>query len=294
MEITYLKELIELADRLSFTEAAEGMYISQSVLSKHVKALEKELDMRLFDRNNKQVMLTDFGKKYVKYAREIVSKYDESEKWRRDYIRRSNNTIRIGLPESQELYEVADHFLLFNKMHPEYYIETQEFPSYNLIHKFEQGVFNIFLTGMTLDVDMSKLPFGYIEAAKGRIKACVGAGHRFADRDVISIKELEKERVILPPNDTVFQQFIENASYKALGYHKEFLYSSYSIARMLAEAGSCVALMQEEACSGNMSDAIRIIELEPAICYTRGLGYREHMLTVAEQVYVDFARTQLE
>lgn len=294
MEITYLKEFIELADRLSFTEAAEKLYISQSVLSKHIKTLEKELDMRLFDRNNKQVGLTDFGKRYVKYAREIASKYDESEKWRKDYIMRSNNTIRIGLPESQELYEVEDHFLLFNRMYPEITIETQEYPSYNLIHKFEQGVFNIFLTGMTVDVDVSKLPFGYIEAAKGRIKACVGVNHRLSDRDVINIRDLETERVILPPNDTVFQQFIENASYKALGYHKEFLYSSYSIARMLAEAGSCVALMQEEACTGSMSEAIRIIELEPAICYTRGLGYREKMLSVAEQKYVNFARLQLE
>ena len=292
MEITYLREFMELSTLLNYTETAEKLYISQPVLSKHIKSLENELGFSLFERNSKSVALTDFGRRYLPYAEKIVRQYEEGEKWRKEYIDRKSTFVRMGLPESQELYEVEAHFQLFGKMYPNYRIDIDEMPSRRLKKRYEDGTINIFLTAMLLDSDRGDLPYDYIEAAKGRIKVCVHRDHPLAAKEHISIGDLQKERIILPPNETVFQQFIEDAFFRELGYRKEFLYSSYSLALVLAESGTCVAILQEEALTKNVSEDLVITDLSPEIAYTRGLAVRKTDLNEAERAYVDFVREQ--
>ena len=76
MNLDYCKELIVLADLLSFRKAAEQLFITQSTLSKHVAAVEKEAGFRIFDRSTSHVALTEGGKVYIEYLREVIIKYD--------------------------------------------------------------------------------------------------------------------------------------------------------------------------------------------------------------------------
>ncbi len=49
------------AERLNFTEAAQALFASQPVISKSVKRLENEVGLKLFNRDNRGVSLTDEG-----------------------------------------------------------------------------------------------------------------------------------------------------------------------------------------------------------------------------------------
>ncbi len=293
MEITYLKEFAELARVLHFTTAAENLYISQPVLSKHIRALEKELGEPLFDRA-KILALTKFGTEYLKHAEEIVAKYEEAEEWRRNYLKKSNLTMLIGLPESLMLYEINDHLHDFSNIHPEFYIETMESTTSSLVRMYKQGIFKIFLTGMTISTDPATLPFKFLNVAKGDIKVCVSRNHPLAGKEVISIDDLKEEKVVIPPHDTLFQEFIEEKFFNVLGYYKEFRYSSYSIAKTLAESGSYVALLQEEATVADMPEELVVRRLSPAIEYVRGIGYHPTALSDAEKAYVEFVRNEVK
>lgn len=57
----YMAEFVKLAKRLNFTEAANELHITQSTLSKHMLALERELEVRLFVRQASGMRLTDEG-----------------------------------------------------------------------------------------------------------------------------------------------------------------------------------------------------------------------------------------
>lgn len=61
MRIEHLREFRILASTLSFTEAARKSFVSQSVLSKHISAMEKELGHKLVTRSRAGVSLTPEG-----------------------------------------------------------------------------------------------------------------------------------------------------------------------------------------------------------------------------------------
>lgn len=66
---------LTLAETLSFTKASDLLYKSQSVLSRQIAGLEKELDTRLFIRNSKEVSLTPAGRVLASGLRNIRESY---------------------------------------------------------------------------------------------------------------------------------------------------------------------------------------------------------------------------
>jgi LysR family transcriptional regulator, hydrogen peroxide-inducible genes activator len=73
MNLRDLKYLIALADHKHFGKAADASFVSQPTLSTQLKKLENTLDVQLFERANKQVMLTPIGERVCERARVIVA-----------------------------------------------------------------------------------------------------------------------------------------------------------------------------------------------------------------------------
>lgn len=67
-----------MAKYKSFSEAARKLYISHSTTSRAVSALEKELDVKLFERNNHIVALTPAGQVMLEEAEKLLRAVDES------------------------------------------------------------------------------------------------------------------------------------------------------------------------------------------------------------------------
>ncbi|WP_287007872.1 LysR family transcriptional regulator [Legionella sp.] len=65
MNLRDLQYFVVLAEVMHFGEAAKRCHVSQPTLSMQIKKLEEELGLTLFERNNKQVMLTEQGKALV-------------------------------------------------------------------------------------------------------------------------------------------------------------------------------------------------------------------------------------
>lgn len=76
MRIESLRYLIELSHHDSFYEAAKHLFISQQGLSKSIASLEKELDVRLVERQRNGMRLTPEGRLVVRHAKQIVTDCD--------------------------------------------------------------------------------------------------------------------------------------------------------------------------------------------------------------------------
>ena len=78
IDIEYLNEFLAMAEENNYTEAAERMFISQSTLFKHIKTLENELGVPLFEKSGRKITITSYGKTFLPYAQQMVKLMDNA------------------------------------------------------------------------------------------------------------------------------------------------------------------------------------------------------------------------
>jgi len=106
------------ARHLSFTKAAEELFVTQAAVSHQVKALEEHLGMALFRRLNRRLMLTDAGQAYLPPLRDA---FDGIERATRRLSRQeSNNVIRLTTMASFGSRWLVPRLSRFRASHPEY------------------------------------------------------------------------------------------------------------------------------------------------------------------------------
>ena len=77
MNLNHIESFVSVADEGSFSKAANALFLKQPTVSAHISALEKELGVKLFERNTKEVSLTVEGHALYSYAREMVNLEDK-------------------------------------------------------------------------------------------------------------------------------------------------------------------------------------------------------------------------
>ena len=73
MNLKQLEAFVKVTESGSFSKAAKLLFLTQPTVSAHVSALEKELNIKLFLRNTREVGLTDEGEKLYQYARQMLN-----------------------------------------------------------------------------------------------------------------------------------------------------------------------------------------------------------------------------
>lgn len=116
--IEQFREFLVLSEFLNFSAAAESLFITQPALSRHIAALERELDCRLFDRDTQSVSLTVAGKIFREQAAAIVGGYEDVCSRLRILKSGFSSRLRISYP----VYAMHD-FLgpvpeMFERSHP--------------------------------------------------------------------------------------------------------------------------------------------------------------------------------
>lgn len=99
MDIKNLNTFIQVAELLSFTQAADKLGYSQSTVSFQIRQLETELGISLFDRINHTIALTDKGRQMLQYAHEIMKIAGNMEKAASGQ-QQVSGLVRIAIAES--------------------------------------------------------------------------------------------------------------------------------------------------------------------------------------------------
>lgn len=97
MDMRPLRYFIAVAEHLNFTEAAKQLFVAQPAVSQQVAYLEKKLGVKLFHRTKHSVQLTNAGTVFLKDAKEIIKKLDESFENAQQADKGVIGTINIGL-----------------------------------------------------------------------------------------------------------------------------------------------------------------------------------------------------
>lgn len=123
-----LYEFLVLARVLSFSKAADALYISQSVLTKHIQELEKELGYPVLKRTTHGVSLTEAGKVLLKEAPELISKCDSVLRRLRSRNSWSKGSVRVGIAmEFAYSNHIRGFFETFSDQYPDIQLKYDVF-----------------------------------------------------------------------------------------------------------------------------------------------------------------------
>lgn len=117
MNIYNLRYFVTLARIRQYTKAAEELCITQPSLSHAISQMEKELGVRLFEKNGHKITLTQFGEEFLSYAEKTLVVLDDGI----NSIKRSamgNGTIRLGLVRPLGINYVPEMASAFIKKNP--------------------------------------------------------------------------------------------------------------------------------------------------------------------------------
>ncbi|EKM96172.1 LysR family transcriptional regulator [Stutzerimonas degradans] len=198
MELRHLRYFVAVAEELHFGRAAELLRISQPPLSQQIQALEAELGVRLFDRTNRRVSLTDAGRLFLEETRRTLVQVDKSV----DVVRRANQgeigELQIGFTSSAPFTSILPRAILaFREAFPAVHLALQEMTSKQVVEAVQDE---------TLQVGMIRpfaLPAGLqtTELFSEPLVALMHAGHPLASgsEEGICLAELAAEPFVFFP-----------------------------------------------------------------------------------------------
>lgn len=101
MNLMHLKYVVELNKTRSFSKAAENLYMGQPNLSRAIKDLEKELNIKIFNRTTKGIEVTPEGEEFIQNAKKILYEFDKIE---RRYSGNTENAQRFSIVVPRATY----------------------------------------------------------------------------------------------------------------------------------------------------------------------------------------------
>ena len=203
-QITYFLAILRTG---SFSNAAEDCFVSQSSLSKQIKALEDELNVELFRRCHSKIFLTDAGYDFFVFAEKVESERHWLQSRLTRFTAQNNYTIAIGSIPVVEAYNLASIFAKFQvKM-----LQENLHVNFDLFSEEQNTVFNA-LKSNQIDLAFLRPPYlstDLYETILIAIDEIVFICHKdnpLSHKAKINLNELKSERFILmTPRSTLYQ-----------------------------------------------------------------------------------------
>jgi DNA-binding transcriptional LysR family regulator len=117
MKIDHLKNFQVLAKTQNITHASSTLHLAQSALSRCLKNLEEEIDVKLFDRVGKNINLNDSGQIFLKHVDIILDEYEFAMRDLKNSLNRQNKKVVISIFAGSKF--LPELICGFKKKHPE-------------------------------------------------------------------------------------------------------------------------------------------------------------------------------
>lgn len=198
MNLIQLEYFVEAARLLNFTKAAESLCVTQQAVSKGVASLEAELGACLFKRQAGGLVLTGAGRRTLARAKSLLR--DASllvEDTRESCETSGRRVLRLGVADVVlgEYYTLRlDDVLAFEKTCQNVRLDIVEASSDACQEMLDSDNLDIAIVSGRADFRR----FWTKRLQERPFVPFVGCGHRLADLDVVSVRELAGETFLIP------------------------------------------------------------------------------------------------
>ncbi len=248
MNLRDLSYLVALADHRHFGKAAETCFVSQPALSMQIKKLERYLGVKLLERTNKSVLLTDIGMSLVERSRQILSQVEEL----RDIANLAKDPysgeLKIGIIPTLAPYLLPYIMQTLSSTFPKLTIYLVEEQTSSIVEKLKAG---------KLDATILALPIhgeGFITSSlfEEEFMLAVPNNHVFTKRKTIRQTELvNKHLLLLEDGHCLREQALAVCQNVKAHESKSFRATSLETLRHMVASGAGMTLIPKLACKAN-------------------------------------------
>jgi len=225
MEWQQIIGFYHLAKLGSFTKAANATFRTQSAISQQIKNLEEELGCQLLERIGKRnLRLTSAGESFFKFSETTMQRYDSLVEELSEAIDSQKGHLRMAAPFTT-LYHLFP-FVLKN------YIK--KFPNVELtiLDRSQQDILDLIKNG---DIDLGlvlesnvKRDLTVLRWKKVRTVLMTPMGHPLAKVKRVTLKQIGKYPLILPPKNLKYRSKLEE-SFQKLGIDYQIIMESSNV-----------------------------------------------------------------
>lgn len=244
MNMIQMKYFITAAKCLNFTKAADQLFITQPALSRQIAAIESELNMQLFVRNNRQVKLTPAAVVLLEEFEKIYHDYNLAIARAANSFAGVSGELNIGILEGAYVGDLFPGALRhFAEFYPQVKINLRNYSFNALIERLYRNDLDLIIT-LLFDVKYrDKLQYEVIEHTRDFV--VVHKDHRLAEAKYVKLSDFKDETILMvSPEDSEMSPKLIIDACKSCGFTPKVKFASSLQEEMLwVEAGVGVCIL---------------------------------------------------
>lgn len=182
-----------MARHLSYSRASRELCLTQPAVSMHIKQLETNLGVLLFERVRRKVYLTDAGKQLYAYSQRIFTLLDETVQVLLEIRGVIRGNLRVAADTTAGVYVVPRFLGMFHRAHPEVNIWLDVTNRTSATEKLLMNEVDLAVIGQVPDDhELIAEPF-----LPNELVVVSSAGHRLAGRQSVPLAELAQEGFLM-------------------------------------------------------------------------------------------------
>ncbi|MTW09975.1 LysR family transcriptional regulator [Pseudoduganella eburnea] len=290
MRINYdlhdLQAFVAVAERASFRQAADDLFLSQSALSRRIEKLEEGLGVKLFERTTRRVQLTNVGQAFLLNVRTALDGLEDAVLGVADLAAHRTGTVTLACVPSAVWHFLPEVLKEFSERFPRIRVRVHDESAQDVLNLVLAGEadFGINFTG----AEEAEIVFEPI--FKERYVLAMRHDHRLAQRKSLNWKDLAGERFVSVAKSSGNRSVID-AALAGVEKHPAIFCEVNHVSGVLAlvEAGMGVAAVPGLSVLPERPDSIVGVPLvNPAIHRTLGLiSKRNHSMAPAARTLFD-------
>lgn len=196
LNLKQLKVFYYVAKNLSFTRAAEELFVTQPAVTMQVDALERHYGTRLFTREKKSLALTEAGSLLFSYAERIMMLAFEADQSLLNLRAHPRGVLHIGTTKTWARVLMPSYILGFQERFPDIHLSLDEGSSHEMAASVLYGRNDLAIVGrVPYDPRLEVIPFPGHEIDE--LVLAMHPEHPLADRESLFLADIQHEPLIL-------------------------------------------------------------------------------------------------
>jgi LysR family transcriptional regulator, carnitine catabolism transcriptional activator len=280
---------LSVAETENFTAAADALCTTQSAVSNLIKELERELDLRLFERTTRSVRLTDEGREFLGPANRVFSEFQAAIGTAKALSEQRRGKITVAASPLMASLLLPEAIAEFHSRYPGINVVLRDAPYEKIRHLILDG---------SAEIGFGRVPeeasglSGEV-LVTGALNLIVRAGHPLAKVKILTWQDIAKHPFIALTAENGTRQMAEQCAAEAgvtiePAYEVSFIWTAIS----MVEAGLGVCVVPCYVHSLGAKENIKIREIQPGKIKTSIalISRSDKQLSSAAELFQKFIR----